>query len=85
MINNYLDWVKSRRKWYVQSAVRHEREFRDAGDDWTLGFNKGLAMAYDCAGLDFKRLQKDIEARIAHGRRIVIMPAHRDGYDEILS
>ena len=63
MINNYLDWVKRRRKWYVQSAVRHEREFRDAGDDWTLGFNKGLAMAYDCAGLDFKRLQKDIEAR----------------------
>jgi len=85
MINNYLDWVKSRRKWYVQSAVRHEREFRDAGDDWTLGFNKGLAMAYDCAGLDFKRLQKDIEARIAHDHRIVVMPAHRDGYDEILS
>jgi len=63
MIDNYLDWVKRRRRWYVKSGVILGRRSREVADDWSRGFYKGLAMAYLDSGRNFKRLQKDIEAR----------------------
>ena len=61
MINNYLDWAKRERKWYLKSALSHAREARKARDDWGKGFHKGLAMAYHYSGGSVKCLQKDIE------------------------
>jgi len=64
MIDNYLDWVKWQRKYSVKMAVLHGRRNREVVDDWSKGFYKGLAMAYDYAGRNFKKLQKDIEATL---------------------
>jgi len=85
MIDNYLDWVKRQRKYNIQKAVSDARGARSSSSSWAQGFYAGCSCTHDFAGQMLKLLQKDIEARIAHGRRIVIMPAHRDGYDEILS
>jgi len=62
MINNYLDWVKRQRKYCVKMAVLYGRREREIADDWSKGFFRGLSMAYDFSGQNFKRLQKDIEA-----------------------
>jgi len=67
MIDNYLDWAKRERKWYLQSALAHARKARKARDDWGKGFHKGLAMAYHYSSGSLKCLQKDIEARNAAG------------------
>jgi len=64
MINNYLDWAKRERKWYVKSYVAHGRKFREVKDDWCKGFHKGLTLGYMDAAYNFKRLQKDIEATL---------------------
>jgi len=67
MINNYLDWVKRQRKYCVKNALRHARQSCCAKEEWARGFYKGLSMANDFSGQNFKRLQKDIEARNARG------------------
>ena len=67
MINNYLDWVKQQRKYSVKMAVLYGRRDREVVGDWSKGFYKGLAMAFDYSVQNFKRLQKDIEARNAAG------------------
>jgi len=51
----------------VQRAVCRARQSREAPDDWAKGFYKGLAMAYNHSGQNFKRLQKDIEAKKCDG------------------
>jgi len=72
VINNYLDWAKRERKWYVKSYVAHGRKFREVKDDWCKGFHKGLTLAYMDAAYNFKRLQKDIEARLADPDQAVL-------------
>jgi len=85
MIYNYLDWVKRQRKHFGVMAVFDGRRSRHAKAGWTKGFYDGCARGEIHACQILGRLQKDIEARIAHDHRIVVMPAHKDGYDEILS
>jgi len=85
MIDNYLDWVKGQRK-VALHEMYHARELsRLDPTPWGTGFYAGHAQAHSFEARHWRRLQKDIEARIAHDHRIVVMPAHRDGYDEILS
>jgi len=63
MIDNYLDWVRRQRKYCVDCAIRDARISRKVTNDWAKGFYKGLSMASDYSGQNFKRLQKDIEFR----------------------
>jgi len=76
MIDNYLDWVKRQRKYCVQASVGHARESRELTGDWVKGFYRGLSMAYDYSGQNFKRLQKDIEAHNEGGEALVYMPMY---------
>jgi len=66
MIDNYLDWAKRRRKWYVQSAIRLGRESRMTTESWEKGFSEGLALAYKCSARDFRWLQKSFEEHIEY-------------------
>jgi len=66
MIDNYLDWVKRQRRYCVQRAVCRARQSREVQDDWAKGFYKGLAMANNHSGQNFKRLQKSLEEHIEY-------------------
>ena len=66
MINNYLTWVKRRRKYCVDCAIRDARISRRATNDWAKGFHKGLSMANDFSGQNFKQLQKSLEEQLEY-------------------
>jgi len=85
MIDNYLDWVKRQRKYCVDCAIRDARISRKVTNDWAKGFYKGLAMASDYSGQNFKRLQKDIEARHRKNEHIVSSGLFTDNIYDVLS
>jgi len=76
VINNYLDWVKAQRKYSVKMSLMYGRREREVSGEWGKGFYKGLAMAYDYSGRNFKKLQKDIEAHNKGGEALVYEPMY---------
>ena len=67
MIDNYLDWVKRQRKYAIQHALLNERRSKTFNDLWAKGFYKGLGMASYAEAYRWRKLQKDIEARVKRG------------------
>ena len=65
MIENYLDFVKSRRKFAISEAFRAMRLSRATDDKWMNGFYRGMDLVYDYECSQWRKLQKDIEARNA--------------------
>jgi len=85
MINNYLDWVKRQRKYCVKNALRHARQSRCAKEEWARGFYKGLSMANDFSGQNFRRLQKDLEELNRRGHGVVDVDFIGDAENHALS
>ena len=63
MIENYLDFVKRWRKFYLCEGISSGRKRRNRVSSYLKGFESGYALAAMGAARQFKRLQKDIEKR----------------------
>ena len=84
MIDNYLDFVKGWRKFYLCEGISDGRKRRDRTSSYLKGFESGYALAAIGAARQFKRLQKDIEARILAGGDVIGIEHFKYGeYKEI--
>jgi len=82
MINNYLDWAKRQRKYAIQHALMNQRRSKTFTDPWAKGFYIGLGIASSDEAHRWRKLQKDIESRIAEGWFVAaIDPANHELYD----
>lgn len=67
MIDNYLDFVKVKREHSLYEARRAQYMARNNVGEWTEGFYRGMALAFDFESRHWRALQKDIEALDAQG------------------
>jgi len=74
MIENYLDFVKSQRKFAISEAFRAMRLSRATDDKWMNGFYRGMDLVYDYECSQWRKLQKDIEAHEKMGFEISWTP-----------
>jgi len=67
MINNYLEYAKGCREVNLHMARWAMKEGSCCEYGYAKGFYNGLKYTYDQAALDWKALQKDIEAKKKEG------------------
>jgi len=85
MINNYLDWAKTKRNRSIADARRCMVISRESVDAWAKGFYQGMKLVHDFDAQHWLELQKDIEARNDAGDCVGVVDGMTRELSKVLS
>lgn len=85
MINNYLDFVKERRKQALKESRKQYHRSLTRSSDWLRGYERGISTAYHCQADWWKYVQKDIEEHHSRDLHLAWADPVNSWYAQIIS